>query len=275
MTADMLDEGSGDRSAIEMHEAIARLGTQLESDVGSDAAIVGFTVLGRFVDRALALLADVVVRPALGNDDFARVRQLRFAPIDAAPGCASAIADSAFVKLLYGEHPYGHTSIGTEQALASMTVDDVRAFHERAIRPSVATLIAVGDCDHETIRRLADDAFGGWHGEASGTEDAEVALPQPARLNIVPRASLRAAVRAADRARGRRTKHARLSRAGHRQHGARRTVQQPHQPESARGQGLHLRRAHGVRFPAPAGSIRAAGRRADERHGAVDPGIAQ
>ena len=34
MTADMLDEGSGDRSAIEMHEAIARLGTQLETDIG-------------------------------------------------------------------------------------------------------------------------------------------------------------------------------------------------------------------------------------------------
>ena len=64
MTADMLDEGSGDRSAIEMHEAIARLGTQLETDIGSDAAVAGFTVLGRFTDRALSLLADVVVRPA-------------------------------------------------------------------------------------------------------------------------------------------------------------------------------------------------------------------
>ena len=38
MTADMLDEGSGDRSAIEMHEAIARLGTQLETDIGSDGS---------------------------------------------------------------------------------------------------------------------------------------------------------------------------------------------------------------------------------------------
>ena len=45
MTADMLDEGSGDRSAIEIHEAIARLGTQLETDIGSDAAVAGFTVL--------------------------------------------------------------------------------------------------------------------------------------------------------------------------------------------------------------------------------------
>ena len=37
LTADMLDEGSGDRSAIEMHEALARLGAQLDTDIGSDA----------------------------------------------------------------------------------------------------------------------------------------------------------------------------------------------------------------------------------------------
>ena len=37
ITADMLDEGSGDRSAIEIHEALARIGAQLDTDIGSDA----------------------------------------------------------------------------------------------------------------------------------------------------------------------------------------------------------------------------------------------
>ena len=44
LTADMLDEGSGDRSAIEMHEALARLGAQLDTDIGSDATVVSVTV---------------------------------------------------------------------------------------------------------------------------------------------------------------------------------------------------------------------------------------
>lgn len=187
MTADMLDEGSGERSAIEMHQAIARLGTQLETDIGSDAAVAGFTVLGRFADRALSLLADVVVRPSLRDDDVARVRQLRLHRLTQLRDVPSAIADRAFLSLLYGAHPYGHSPIGTEQALASMTVDDVRAFHERAMRPSVATLIAVGDCDHDTIRRLAQDAFGEWHGAATDGDATDPELPQPPRLSIVPR----------------------------------------------------------------------------------------
>ena len=39
-----------------------------------------------------------------------------------------------------------------------MTPDDVRGFHRRAVRPSASTLIAVGDCDHEAVRRFAADA---------------------------------------------------------------------------------------------------------------------
>ena len=40
VTADMLDEGSGALSAIEMHEALARIGAQLDIDIGSDATLV-------------------------------------------------------------------------------------------------------------------------------------------------------------------------------------------------------------------------------------------
>jgi zinc protease len=187
MTADMLDEGSDSRTAIEMHEAVARLGTQLETDIGADATVAGFTVLSRFAEPALALLADIVVHPALREGDVARVRQLRLHRLTQLRDVPSAIADRAFLSLLYGDHPYGHAPIGTEEALASMTVDDVRAFHERAIRPSVTTLIAVGDCDHETIHRYASDAFGGWTRGDEGTVTNDGALPRPVRLSIVPR----------------------------------------------------------------------------------------
>ena len=89
--------------------------------------------------------------PALREADFARVRQLRLHRLTQLRDAPGAIADRAFVKLVYGDDPYGHTPIGTEQTLAGLDVDDVRGFHARGIRPSCSTLIAVGDCDHDTI----------------------------------------------------------------------------------------------------------------------------
>ena len=45
ITADMLDEGCGDRSALDVHEALGRIGAQLETDVGHDATVIGLTTL--------------------------------------------------------------------------------------------------------------------------------------------------------------------------------------------------------------------------------------
>ena len=187
VTADMLDEGSGDRSAIEMHEALARLGAQFDTDIGSDATVASVTVLSRFAQQALALLSDIVVRPALREHDFARVRQLRLHRLTQLRDMPGAVADRAFLRLVYGAHPYGHSPMGNETSLAAMNVDDARGFHARAIRPSVATLIAVGDCEHEAIVRLAADAFSDWNGASDGEVAPGGALPHAARLNVVPR----------------------------------------------------------------------------------------
>lgn len=187
MAADLLDEGVGSASAIDVHQQFARLGTHLETDVGSDAMVLSLTSLSRFTGRALALLADVAVRPALREDDFVRVRQQRMHRLIQLRDMPGATAERAFAKLLYGRGPYGHTPLGNETSLGAMTIDEVRAFHRQAIRPEDATLVAVGDGDHETIHSLAEQAFGEWRASGEAPELPMEALPQPPRLNIVPR----------------------------------------------------------------------------------------
>ena len=187
ITADMLDEGTGSRSAIDVHQDIARIGAHFDSDIGSDATVISLTSLSRFVGRGLDLMADIVVRPALRDDDFARVRQLRLNRLIQVRDMPGVIADRAFARILYGQAPYGHTPLGNERSLSAMTADDVRAFHQRAILPGVSTLVAVGDCDHETVRAAAEAAFGSWQSGDALDEPAGTLVSDHARLNVVPR----------------------------------------------------------------------------------------
>ena len=187
IAVDMLDEGSGDRSAIEIHEALARMGAQLDSDIGADASLINVTALSRFTGSALTLLADMVVRPSLREEDFERVRQLRLHRLTQLRDMPGAVADRAFMRLLYGGHPYGHTPLGSERTLTSLTVDDVRTFHATKIRPGEATLIVAGDCDHAAVEHVAAQAFAGWDGAPAGALPAAVELPRPSRLSVVPR----------------------------------------------------------------------------------------
>jgi zinc protease len=184
LTGDMLDEGAGGLTALEVNDALARIGAQFDTEVGPDATILTVTTLARFAARGLGLLADIVVRPQFETREFERVRQLRANRLRQLRDVPSALADRAFAPLLYGDHPYGHLAIGTEAALEQITVDQVREFHRRAYRPADATLIVVGDGAHGDLADAAADAFGGWDG--SGSRDPAIGASLERALAVPP-----------------------------------------------------------------------------------------
>jgi zinc protease len=173
ITGDMLDEGCGDRSALDVHEALGRIGAQLDVDVGHDATVIGLTTLERFVDRGLELVRDMLIRPRFEQREFDRVRDLRLNRLLQMKDLPPALADRAFTQLVYRNHPYGHLPIGSEGALRSLIIRDISSFHRKTFAPSRTTVIAVGHASHEFMAAAVQRAFGGW------TEDAPEPIADP------------------------------------------------------------------------------------------------
>src|SRR4029453_9159003 len=151
----MVDEGTGGMSAIAVSEALARIGADYDVDVGADVFVFSLTTLTRFAGWGAALLADMTVRPSLLEEDFRRIRQLRLDRLKQLKDSAPATAERAFLRLVYGSHPYGHLSIGGDASLRALSIDDVRAFHARRFHPSRATLVVVGALSHEGLMEVA------------------------------------------------------------------------------------------------------------------------
>ena len=192
ITGDMLDEGCGDRSALDVHEALGRIGAQLDIDVGHDATVVGLTTLERYLGPGLELVRDMLIAPRFDQREFDRVRTLRLNRLLQLKDMPPALADRAFTQLLYRNHPYGHLPIGTESSLRALMIRDITSFHRRAFVPGRTTVIAVGDASHESLAAAVERAFGGWAlapGEPIADPDA---FPVPAaplsRLAVVHRA---------------------------------------------------------------------------------------
>jgi predicted Zn-dependent peptidase len=191
ITADMVDEGTGSLSAIEVSEGLARIGAEYDVDVGADATCFSMTTLSRFSERGASLLADILIRPSLRDSDFSRVRQLRLDRLRQLKDLPPAVAERAFLRLMYGEHPYGHLPIGNALALGALELEDVAAFHAARFRPSRATIVLAGPLSHDGLLRLADEAFSGWPEASTPVDvqapaDAEEAA-SPTRLAVVPR----------------------------------------------------------------------------------------
>ena len=166
ITGDMLDEGSADRSALDVHEALGRIGAQLDLDVGHDATVLGLTTLERYLDRGLELVRDMLVRPRFEQREFDRVRDLRLNRLLQMKDMPPSLADRAFTQLLFRNHPYGHLPIGSEGSLRGLMIRDISTFHRRAYLPSRTTIIAVGDAPHAALTAAVTRAFDGWKVDA-------------------------------------------------------------------------------------------------------------
>jgi zinc protease len=193
ITAGLLDEGSRGQSALEIADRVARIGGDLDLEVGMDAVIVGLTTIDRFLEPGLAMIHEIVTEPNLANDDFNRIRNLRLERLRQMKDHASAMADRAFARVLYGAHPYGHLSLGSEAALQALRVDDTRTLHAAMFTPAGATLIVVGDRPEEELLDAAAATFEAWRPAASPVvidRDAALLPPPPGpetRLAVVAR----------------------------------------------------------------------------------------
>jgi predicted Zn-dependent peptidase len=173
LTADLLDEGTRARSGLELHDALARIGAQFDTECVSDATLLGVLSLVTHADAALELLAEIAFTPRFAPEDVDRLRTQRRQRLRQMRDVPSALADRVFVEELYRGHPYGHLPIGTEQALDAVGLDDIRSFHARAYRPERATLVLVGDLDHEPAFALAERRFG----RTAATGESHAARP--------------------------------------------------------------------------------------------------
>jgi predicted Zn-dependent peptidase len=126
----------------------------------------------------MSLLADCIIRPRLEAADFERIRQLRLTRLVQIRNMASAVADRAFMQVVYGTHPYAHMALGTEESLRQLTIETVRMFHSRLYRPSNATLVVCGDIGPAEFGRIAADSFGSWR-EHDGQNGEDAALVSP------------------------------------------------------------------------------------------------
>jgi zinc protease len=172
LTAAMLDEGAGTRSALEISDAIDFLGAQLSTTGSVDATHVDLHVpVARLAD-ALPIMADVVARPTFPEAELTRLRDERLASLLETQDDPEQLIQVAFPRLVFGaQHRYGTPVIGTAASLQNFTIADLKAFHAAQFRPSNAVLVVAGDVTADTVVPQLERAFGGWKG-APGAKPA-------------------------------------------------------------------------------------------------------
>jgi zinc protease len=161
----MLDEGTKNRTALQISDELQKLGADLSTGSTLDASFVSMSALKERLGESLALFADVVLNPTFPEADFARLKKQQLAAIAREKVTPVSMGLRVLPGLLYGPgHPYAvpFTGSGTEATVAKLTREDLVAFHRDYFKPNNATLILVGDVTLEEAKAAAEKLFGNW-----------------------------------------------------------------------------------------------------------------
>ncbi|MDO8681504.1 MAG: pitrilysin family protein [Acidobacteriota bacterium] len=183
LTATLLDQGAGKRTAEQIADTIDFIGGVLGTGAGSDLSFVNAIVMKDSYEVALELMSDVVQRPTFSQEEIDRQRQQALSALKVSAEDPDSVAGQVIDRLIYGFHPYGLPGNGTAESLASLSRADFVEFHRSYFVPNNALIAVVGDIDpNEAIKGL-EKYFGGW--KPGTVPTANVTEPPDATKRVI------------------------------------------------------------------------------------------
>jgi zinc protease len=185
-TTALLTEGTATRTATQIADEAAQLGTSLAAASSMDAMSVSVTALTRNFPAALDLLSDVVLHPTFPQEDVERQRASRLASLTDQRANPTVVATNVMNAALFGpKHPYGYSELGTKASVQAIGRDDMAAFWKKHAMPNNAAIVVAGEMPLETLKPLLEKSFGAWKAGTLPVHQAMMPSPTAAKLIIV------------------------------------------------------------------------------------------
>jgi zinc protease len=172
LTAKLLSEGTKSRSSVRLNEEVEFIGARLGASAGRDYTTINLSVLKKDVEKGFELFADILLNPVFPKEELERKKRIVKGSLRKSEENPSFLASRAFIKEVYGDHPYGRVLRGSFRTLEGITREDILGFYSGYFHPNNSILTVVGDLDRGELVDLIDRHLKGWQ------EATVLALPK-------------------------------------------------------------------------------------------------
>jgi predicted Zn-dependent peptidase len=169
----MVFKGTERRSAHEIALALESRGGALDAYTSRDTTAYQARVLDADLPRALDVLTDLVRRPSLRDADLELERNVILEEINTVEDTPDDLVFDLTAGVLWPEHPYGYSILGTRESVGRLSSDDLRALHSRAYFPGNCVIAAAGNVTHSALLELVQQQ--GWFETPNGRGQAPAA----------------------------------------------------------------------------------------------------
>ena len=152
----LLEEGTDDLDARGFAREVDELAASFTFDATGDSVSVSARMLSENRDAAIALLKGAVAAPNFDQVAIDRVKGQVLSILQSDLKDPNEIAQTAFNKAAFGDHPYGSTLSGTAVSIESLTRKDIQNAHRDTMARDRVFVSAVGDITAEDLGALMD-----------------------------------------------------------------------------------------------------------------------
>jgi predicted Zn-dependent peptidase len=157
----MLFKGTARRSADDVNREFDEMGAHYNAFTSEEKTVYYAAVLPEFQGHALGLLADIM-RPALREADFTTEKQVILEEIQMYQDQPPFGMDDRCKAIHFGNHPLGHSVLGTLESVGQLPVTAMREYFARRYCPSNIALVASGHVDFDALVKQAEEQCGAW-----------------------------------------------------------------------------------------------------------------
>jgi zinc protease len=158
LAAGMLDEGTEERSSLEIAAAAERLGGYLGTSTDWNVSSISTGLVSQHLEAGLGLLGEVLSRPTFPEQEIDRLRDRTLAELRRRRVVPSSLAARQYARALFGDAPYGRSVLGTRASVEGLTRAEIESFYRSHLTSAPVALIAAGDFEldrlHSATRRL-------------------------------------------------------------------------------------------------------------------------
>ena len=162
----MLLKGTKKKDAPAIAREIDFLAGDISPYNGRNLFGLGGKFLSKDLGKALTLTQELLTQTEMKDDELTKVRIEVLSDIRQRQDDPVSMAFLKFNEALYKGHPYGKDTMGKEEDVSAITIDDVKEAYKRYVTPSHAVIAISGDVDEKEIFRMVKEQFSSWKGSA-------------------------------------------------------------------------------------------------------------
>jgi zinc protease len=174
LMTEMLLKGTKLRTKNQLELKMDELGSTIGMDVRAEFIVVRGSVLSANLAPFLDLLSEIVLTPSFPDREFIKLKQKTLSQIIAMKANDNSLARHHFNRFLFGDHPYGRSTVGTTSSLGRIRREHLVQHHREILSGDDMIVAGSGDAEAAVIYEWAKKMQ-----QALPRESRAVSVPPP------------------------------------------------------------------------------------------------